>query len=92
MDAGGGRRAVGDPIDASVGIWLERKPGDPVSAGEPLATLHLGPTARPDELVSRARRAFTVADSPPDKAAGIYGFVGSEGTREWRGWETRLPI
>jgi pyrimidine-nucleoside phosphorylase len=92
MEAGGGRRAVGDPIDASVGIWLERKPGDPVSAGEPLATLHLGPTARPDELVSRARRAFTVADSPPDKAAGIYGFVGSEGTREWRGWETRLPI
>jgi pyrimidine-nucleoside phosphorylase len=92
IEAGGGRRAVGDPIDAGVGIWLERKPGDPVRAGEPLATLHLGPTTRPDELVLRAGRAFTIVDSPPSKTAGIYRFVGSKGAREWDGWETRLPI
>jgi pyrimidine-nucleoside phosphorylase len=37
---GGGRTALGDTIDASVGFELAVHPGDPVEAGQLLATVH----------------------------------------------------
>ncbi len=38
-DLGGGRRTVDDGIDPSVGFVITVKPGDPVKAGEPIASI-----------------------------------------------------
>lgn len=43
LEMGGGRRAVSDSIDASVGFVLHKKIGDAVKKGEPLATAFLSP-------------------------------------------------
>jgi thymidine phosphorylase len=59
---GGGRRAKEDGVDPRVGLMVRRRIGDPVTAGEPLAELHL---AGADEAaVRRARACFRVGDEP----------------------------
>jgi len=39
VEMGGGRRALGDPIDHSVGFVVTVKPGDCVEAGQPIASV-----------------------------------------------------
>lgn len=59
---GGGRTRADQPIDPAVGFEIHRKPGDRVSAGERLATIH---ARREDQLpaaVAALRRAMTVGE------------------------------
>jgi thymidine phosphorylase len=42
---GGGRRQVSDTIDPAVGFVITAKPGQRVTRGEPLATVHAGDAA-----------------------------------------------
>ena len=62
---GAGRARKGDPVQAVAGIELHAKPGDEVTAGQPLLTLH---TDTP-ERIARAREALdgavTIAAAPP---------------------------
>jgi len=56
-DLGGGRRAVEDTVDASVGFVITVKPGDAVRAGEPIASIF----ARDDAGVATGEAALREA-------------------------------
>ena len=58
---GGGRRAVTDAIDPSVGVSLVRKVGENVEKGEPLLRLHARTRAEAEALVPQALAAFEIA-------------------------------
>ena len=60
---GGGRDAKTDPIDLGVGLLLHAKVGDPVAAGEPVATLYHRGGHGLEEALRSVRRALSVADA-----------------------------
>jgi len=59
---GGGRRTKEDAVDASVGIRLLRKVGDPVAAGEAMAVIEAHRDA-PD-WAAVAASAYSIGDAP----------------------------
>ena len=63
VQLGAGRARREDPIDPTVGIRIDRKVGEAVRAGEPLATLLLGERPTPTALADRLRAAFTLGDT-----------------------------
>ncbi|GGC93017.1 thymidine phosphorylase [Tersicoccus solisilvae] len=67
---GAGRARKEDPVQAGAGITLHARPGDTVTAGQPLLTLH---TDTP-EAFGRAREALDGAvEVTPDGAPGTAG-------------------
>jgi pyrimidine-nucleoside phosphorylase len=56
-ELGGNRVTMEDPIDPSVGFVISARPGDQVTAGEPLATIY----ARDDAGLETGRRALSEA-------------------------------
>ncbi len=58
---GAGRDRKTDPIDLSVGLVLQKKVGDPVQAGEPLAIVHSRSKDQFAAVAARLRAAFTIA-------------------------------
>jgi len=66
MGLGAGRAKAGDRIDPAVGIRIDRKVGENVTAGQALATIQHGRRGPPDEAAAaRLARAFTVSDTAP---------------------------
>ncbi len=63
IEIGCGRRTKDDGIDPASGFRVRKKPGDPVAKREPLVTVELGPTARPNETF-RARLAACFEIAP----------------------------
>ena len=61
IELGGGRRALGDPIDRGVGLQVQVRIGEPVDRKTPLATIEHRGELFP-EILERARRAFAVGD------------------------------
>ncbi len=61
-ELGAGRRRKEDPVDPAVGVILRRKRGDPVAAGEPLATVL---SRRPDDGLAAVRAAYEIGAAPP---------------------------
>jgi len=62
IELGCGRRNKDDVIDPASGFRIHKKPGDAVAKGEPLVTVELGPTAKPNATFeSRLRACFTVS-------------------------------
>ena len=78
---GAGRRTKEDVIDPAVGIVMNKRLGDFVSPGEPLATL----CARTEESASAAaaaiRNALVFSDTPAEKPALVYAVVTRDGIR-----------
>lgn len=66
LDLGAGRRTKADPVDPAVGVVLHKKVGDPVAAGEPLATVH----ARTAAAAEAAARTLLGAYQLDAAAAG----------------------
>ena len=77
---GGGRETKEDRIDPSVGIVLNKKIGDRVSAGEPLCTLHHNSASRAAEARKLIERSFQVADAPPPPRSLIRSVIGKPNT------------
>ncbi len=65
---GAGRQRKGDAVDPLAGIVLNKKPGDSVKEGEPLALLYTRRVHALDDYRGAVGRAFDVVDdnvSPP---------------------------
>jgi pyrimidine-nucleoside phosphorylase len=62
VSMGAGRTRAEDPVDPAVGIELRVRPGDPVTAGEPLAWLHARTREVPPEWLEAARSSVVVGD------------------------------
>jgi pyrimidine-nucleoside phosphorylase len=62
---GGGRERKEDSIDPAVGIVVQKKVGDAVRAGEPLATLHYNSDARLSEARRLLEESYLIAAQPP---------------------------
>src|SRR5699024_7612591 len=62
---GAGRETKDSPIDPGAGIWLLKKTGDRVQAGEPIARLYGGDDRRLDEGEALYREALQIGTEPP---------------------------
>jgi pyrimidine-nucleoside phosphorylase/thymidine phosphorylase len=65
MLLGGGRETVDGQIDPTVGFVFHKKVGDPVAAGEPIVTVHVGKASRRDAALARLREAIVVGAEAP---------------------------
>jgi thymidine phosphorylase len=62
---GAGRARKEDSVSAPAGVLLRCRPGDRVSAGDPLYELHAEEAGRIPDALAVARTAVGIADSPP---------------------------
>ncbi len=62
---GAGRARAGDPVAHAAGVDLHVKPGDAVSAGQPLFTLAADDGVRFGRALDALEGAWEVADDPP---------------------------
>jgi thymidine phosphorylase len=65
MLLGAGRETVSSAIDPAVGFVFHKKVGDPVSIGEPVVTVHVGPAPRREAALMGLREAIAVASEAP---------------------------
>lgn len=68
---GGGRETKESEIDLSVGLILEKKVGDYVEAGEPLAYLHGNDESKCATAIKRFLEAYHIVDAPETEKSGI---------------------
>lgn len=64
---GGGRETKESELDLSVGLVLEKKVGDPVKAGEPLAYLHANDENKCLAAYERFLGAYVIGNERPDR-------------------------
>jgi len=76
---GGGRERKEDSVDPAVGIVLHKKVGDPVSAQEPLATIHYNSPPRAQEAARLISRSIQVGDAVPAKRPLIHRVIQKSG-------------
>jgi pyrimidine-nucleoside phosphorylase len=62
---GGGRERKEDEVDPAVGIVLHKKISDPVTAGEPLCTIHYNSEARAAHARTLLEESYQIEDAPP---------------------------
>ncbi|MGE5379829.1 MAG: pyrimidine-nucleoside phosphorylase [Methylocystaceae bacterium] len=79
MLLGAGREKIGDAIDYSAGILLNKKPGDWVETGEVLAVMHTATKERAAEVQPRAAALFHISPQPVVKGPLILGVISSQG-------------
>jgi len=66
VDLGAGRKKADDKIDYAAGVMFDRKTGDQVRAGDPIARIQLGAAPRDaEELRARFLAFVQFADEPP---------------------------
>ena len=76
---GGGRERKEDSVDPAVGIVLQKKVGDPVSAQEPLATIHYNSPSRAQEAARLISSSIQVGDVVPPKRPLIHRVIQKSG-------------
>ncbi len=72
---GGGRETKESAIDLSVGLVLHKKTGDPVSAGEPLATIYANDREKLSAAKERFLKAYHISEEQPPKRELIRGVI-----------------
>lgn len=68
---GAGRSEKGEKIDPGVGVVLEKKIGDGVKSGEPLARLYYNDDENLDRVKKMVEDAFSISDTPTKKPSLI---------------------
>ncbi len=76
---GGGRETKDSIIDLSVGIYIHKKLGDKVIAGESLATLYGNNAEKVKAAKERCLKAYTIEESKSEPTKYIYGIVTKDG-------------
>lgn len=69
---GAGRTKKTDDIDPAVGIWMEKRLGDPVETDEPLAVIHFNNSSRLEESKTRLLSAVTIRENKAAPPPLIY--------------------
>jgi thymidine phosphorylase len=64
---GAGRASPGERVQFGAGVRIHRRPGEPVSAGEPLFTLYTDTPARIPAAMGELDGSWTVVDSPLER-------------------------
>ncbi|MDK2880712.1 MAG: pyrimidine-nucleoside phosphorylase [Clostridia bacterium] len=72
---GGGRLHKGDTIDPAVGVVMEKKVGDYVHSGEPLAVLHVDDEGNLPEVRERVAQSFLIGEEKPSLPPLIYEVI-----------------
>jgi pyrimidine-nucleoside phosphorylase len=72
---GAGRDKKGDPVDFAAGLRVIRKPGEPVSAGDPVLELHYNDPAKLPGAVALAAQAIAIGDRAPADESLVIGWV-----------------
>jgi pyrimidine-nucleoside phosphorylase len=80
---GAGRMKLEDEIDHRVGVWLDKKPGDTVQAGDRLAQVYAADEEHADVAVRDLLTAYDIADVPCELPSLIYGLVDDGGFHAW---------
>jgi len=75
MMLGAGREKKEDTIDPAVGIWLTKRHGDFVKAGEELAIFYVNETKNLDDSISVFKSAYKIGDKEPDELPLIYTVI-----------------
>jgi thymidine phosphorylase len=89
VDLGGGRRKAEDTVDPAVGVRLRARPGDRVTAGEPLAEVLAADEAAAGRVAEeRVKPAFAIGDKGPTPRTLVRYLVTGDGHEEWAGAET----
>ncbi|MBP5331788.1 MAG: thymidine phosphorylase, partial [Lachnospiraceae bacterium] len=72
---GGGRETKDDVIDHAVGLIIEKKIGDQVKKGEPLAYIHANDRTKLEAAKERLIGAYTIGEKPEKLPMHVYGVV-----------------
>ena len=72
---GGGRETKEDVIDHAVGLIIEKKIGDEVKKGEPLAYIHANDKEKLEAAKERLISAYTIGLKPEKLPLHVYGTV-----------------
>jgi len=75
MLLGAGRTKVGETIDPSVGIVLQKKVGDRVGKGEPLATVYYNNKEGLEAILGRLDTAFSYSRLPVERSALVQALL-----------------
>lgn len=78
---GGGRETKESVIDLSVGMIIERKIGDYVKVGDPLATLYANDADKLKAAKERFLGAYSIGEKPETLPKHVYGIVTENGTQ-----------
>lgn len=73
---GAGRARQGDPVQSGAGIEMHCKPGDSVTAGKPLFTLHSDSEAAVPAAIATLRAGYDIGSVPPVAHPLILGRIG----------------
>ena len=76
---GAGRQKKTDVIDPTVGLVMDVRLGDYVSAGDSLATIYLNKRELADDAIARMQQAITITQEKPELPPLIYAAVSREG-------------
>ena len=72
---GAGRRMVTDVVDPAVSLFIRKKTGDLVHAGEPLVEIFYNNPSALDDAKSRIRHAYVIGDEPATSAPLVYEII-----------------
>jgi pyrimidine-nucleoside phosphorylase len=79
VSLGAGRDKKSDAVDLSAGIIIHKKPGDRLSAGEPILELHYNDASRLNAALALATQAAVIGERAPAEAAQMIGWVHDSG-------------
>jgi pyrimidine-nucleoside phosphorylase len=80
---GAGRETKESQIDLAVGVVLNKKVGDYVEKGEPLAYIHVNDISKLKDCEERLKRAFQITKEKPEHRPLIFGVVTKEGIQRY---------
>ena len=75
MMLGAGREKKDDKIDPAVGIWLSKRHGDHVNAGEELAVFYVNDEKNLEDAISVFKSAYKIGDEKPAELPLVYSVV-----------------
>ena len=75
---GAGRATKESSIDLSAGVYLHKKVGDKVTAGDTLAVFYGNDRAKVDAAVAEAKKAFKITDKTCERPVLIKEIIGLE--------------